>query len=106
MRPKSFRSFLNDKNKFARYAWPGGYEIFYITHDGGLLCADCATEHIYLMEDGYSDWTVEGCIHASETDSELRCEHCGYFTNDPPDPEIPEDGEDYYNNMWEMRSGL
>ena len=24
------------------YAWPGGYPIFYLTEDCGVLCPDCA----------------------------------------------------------------
>ena len=27
------------------YAWPGGYQILYLTEDNGILCPDCANEH-------------------------------------------------------------
>lgn len=26
------------------YAWPGGYEIHYVTHTGDVLCHNCAND--------------------------------------------------------------
>ena len=32
----------NESGKFDAYAWPGGYQIVYLTADGGTLCPACA----------------------------------------------------------------
>jgi hypothetical protein len=28
------------------YAWPGGYDLAYITSDNAILCADCANKEL------------------------------------------------------------
>ena len=63
-----------------RYAWPGGYELFLVTSDGGVLCAKCARAEFGLIarstiqgaQDGWRAEVVD--IHwegAAET-----CAHC------------------------------
>lgn len=32
----------DEHGKLPTYAWPGGYPIYYLAADGGLLCPDCA----------------------------------------------------------------
>jgi len=32
----------DDNGQLSAYAWPGGYPIFYIVADNGILCPDCA----------------------------------------------------------------
>lgn len=111
--PRNYTELLNEDGKFDRYAWPGGYEIFYVTQDNGLLCAACANENIELMGDPYDpQWNVTGCIVECEVEDDdyMTCDHCGYTNYDIqhpdgsyPDPEDGEDGEEYYNNMQSMR---
>jgi hypothetical protein len=37
------RTFARDEaGKLITYAWPGGYPVFYVTADAGILCPDCA----------------------------------------------------------------
>lgn len=59
-----------------KFAWPGGYQIHYITEDGGILCYDCANVEImrtidpddaqfYIVD---SDVLWEG--------PSLICDHC------------------------------
>jgi len=31
-----------ENGKLPAYAWPGGYPMFYIAADNGVLCPDCA----------------------------------------------------------------
>lgn len=50
---RHYTEFLNEDGEFDRYAWPGGYEIFYECQDNGLLCAPCANEHQNLMGNEY-----------------------------------------------------
>lgn len=32
----------NDEGKLEKYAWPGGYPIFYLDSENSVLCARCA----------------------------------------------------------------
>ncbi len=65
------------------YAWPGGYDMFYIMDDGGTLCAKCMNDEsnpIHFegdLEDNSNDgWKVIGVSATCNTDSEVRCDHC------------------------------
>ena len=60
-----------------KWAWPGGYPIYYVCKDGGILCSHCANENIKLTSDpeAASDW----CIVATDInyeDPDLTCDHC------------------------------
>ena len=64
-----------------KYAWPGGYELFGICNDGGILCCDCMRRDYYLI--AYSrkhkindGWRVIAIDSAAEYDSLIQCEHC------------------------------
>lgn len=65
-----------------KYAWPGGYAIFGICNDGGILCADCMGENfrqiLWSVKDNISDgWRVDGLTHAGEMDFDGDCcAHC------------------------------
>lgn len=64
------------------FAWPGGYPLYLLCHDGGTLCFDCAREPRHLRQileaihhkqsDG---WRVIACAVNYE-DAELFCEQC------------------------------
>jgi hypothetical protein len=62
------------------YAWPGGYPLFAITHDGAALCKDCTKKEaktiIKSTRDGANDgWNVEG-VDVNWEDPQLYCDHC------------------------------
>jgi hypothetical protein len=63
-----------------QYAWPGGYQMYFICSDGAALCFDCArkeSRNIFeaiANKDG-SGWRVVA-TDINYEDSELRCEHC------------------------------
>jgi hypothetical protein len=64
------------------YAWPGGYELFFITRDGGAICFDCARKAFRLICDsirnGHSDGRrVVACDIAEYYEDGLACDHCG-----------------------------
>lgn len=76
-----------------KYAWPGGYEIAYVTDDGEVLCADCVNNptnpvHAGGLADG---WRVEGRTHTGETDEPMSCAHCGRAIGDIDEPQPPRD---------------
>lgn len=69
------------------YAWPGGYEIVYITSDGALLCGDCVRKNIrscfWSLRANCSDgWEISGVrmeavsAENSSEDCRSRCENC------------------------------
>jgi len=64
----------NESGKFDSFAWPGGYPLFYLCADNGVLCPDCANEN------GHDDATdKQWRIVASDVnweDSDLTCDHC------------------------------
>lgn len=62
-----------------RWAWPGGYEIFFITDDGGTLCAPCvAGSWLELIQDANpgDGWYIDGFSHTGEIDDPETCDHC------------------------------
>jgi predicted DCC family thiol-disulfide oxidoreductase YuxK len=72
-----------------RYTWPGGYELFAVCYDGGILCATCCAENIDLIEADednlWSGWRVVG-IDSAECCEELTvCDHCGRVIFDAED---------------------
>ena len=34
----------DDTGQYPAYAWPGGYPVYYVTADSGVLCPKCANE--------------------------------------------------------------
>lgn len=67
------------RNKFA---WPGGYAIFGICSDGGILCTDCMEKNfrqiLWSVKDNISDgWKIEAITCAANMDLEDDlCAHC------------------------------
>ena len=61
------------------FAWPGGYERFAVTDDGGCLCAACCkSEYAQIASASDGDgWKVIGQSSAAETDAPTFCDHCG-----------------------------
>ena len=73
-------------DKLPAYSWPGGYNILYITDDGGVLCAKCANANGSEDEDDRrSGWFLEAVDSAANSDSCHYCDNCnaqlaGYCT--------------------------
>lgn len=65
----------------AKFAWPGGYEIYLVTDDGGVLCCECARKEyrqiLYSRWNSIRDgWNVVGYGTADQHDGLLTCDHC------------------------------
>lgn len=70
--------------KFSRWAFPGGYPIFYLVQDGGVLCAsdECANgpEVREAEGEGPPDADPQWLVIAADIHWEgepLVCDHCG-----------------------------
>ena len=64
-----------------QYAFPGGYQLGFITSDGALICFDCVREELYNVihsirneiDDG---WRVIACDIVQDYESDEYCSHC------------------------------
>ena len=68
----------HNDGKLPHWAWPGGYQIIYLTQDGETLCSECAngengSEAHETQED--AQWKLIGQEVHWEGES-LYCAHC------------------------------
>lgn len=66
--------------KAEAYAWPGGYPIYYVTSDGGVLCPPCVTKEYERIRESSLDnardgWALDG-RGVNYEDPDLYCDHC------------------------------
>ena len=60
------------------YAWPGGYPMYAITDDGGVLCKTCCkTELPRIQEADPGDGFHIEALTVNWEDPDLCCDHCG-----------------------------
>lgn len=64
------------------YTFPGGYPMFFICHDGGVLSFEAATQEQEQIKQAITDkdlrseWHIVAC-EVNWEDTELTCEHTG-----------------------------
>lgn len=64
----------DNDGQLPKYAWPGGYPIFYLCEDGGTLCSTCANGNDAKTQDD-KQWNV--IAHdCNFEDHDLTCDHC------------------------------
>jgi hypothetical protein len=56
------------------YAWPGGYPVFYLATDNGVLCPKCANEYVPGRDNDAQLMPV--AFGVNWEDPNLFCEHC------------------------------
>jgi hypothetical protein len=64
---------------FTKYAWPGGYPVYHICDDGGVLCPMCANDPsnpVTTDTDDHSGWQIVAS-DVNWEDNDLTCDHCG-----------------------------
>lgn len=64
-----------------QYAWPGGYQLYFVTSDGAALSFEAVLQEfrqvLNSIKHGLSDgWRVVG-VDINWEDQELYCEHTG-----------------------------
>lgn len=59
---KSIEDVMEENGKVITYAFPGGYPIYYLCRDGGILCPDCVNANLELIrvakEENDPQWDV------------------------------------------------
>ena len=63
------------------HVWPGGYEVFFIASDGGVICHDCTVAEYSNIVDSIrrdiSDgWRIVGAECSANIDGEINCGRC------------------------------
>ena len=66
---------LEASGDVAAYASLGGYPLFYLTDDNGVLCPTCVQENLDLCTDNDPQWHVQA-HDANWEDPSLHCDHC------------------------------
>ncbi len=76
------RSLKLDVNRepLPAFAWPGGYPLFYLCSDGGILCPKCVNAEIDNIDDSTrrklrDGWQLTACDVHWEGEA-LTCDHC------------------------------
>lgn len=67
---------MKEKGAYDYYAFPGGYPLFYITADGGILCPKCCNENKELLNDESDRQWFVIAYDVNCEDGELYCDHC------------------------------
>lgn len=72
-----------------KYAWPGGYPLFFLCSDGGTLCPTCATKERKQLfrsthEQSHDGWRIDAVDVNWE--SLIFCDHCGNPIESAYDP--------------------
>ena len=74
MSPKEIADYVSE----TAFAWPGGYEMFALTDDGGVLCRLCCATERDLIAASYpgDGWHATAFDHEGNTDAHVECDHC------------------------------
>ena len=60
--------------KLPAYVWPGGYPVFYMAQDNGVLCPTCAND--YKADRDTREQLEPVAADVNWEDADLFCEHC------------------------------
>lgn len=71
-----FPDFTFSHLEWPSYAWPGGYEIHYLTKDCGVLCHQCANAELNRTIDPDDDQFFIECDDINYENPGIFCDHC------------------------------
>jgi len=81
---------LRSTLRAGEYAWPGGYQLAFITSDGALLCFDCVRKELRNVLDSIrtecdDGWRVVACDirYDGELECGDYCDHCSKQLAEP-----------------------
>tara|TARA_Y100000031_G_scaffold153640_1_gene199374 strand:- start:306 stop:578 length:273 start_codon:yes stop_codon:yes gene_type:complete len=74
---------LGEMLRYGRWAFPGGYEVFYVTDDGEVLCYPCVKKDIEAVLDSVRNeindgWRIVGFETTASIEENTNCVHCNY----------------------------
>ena len=85
-----------------RFAWPGGYEMYFITDDSGVLCSPCVVQEweatIKDTHEG-SGWFIVAYDMVGQTDGEVTCDHCNRTLQEDDEVDEPLEDEDWTSKV-------
>lgn len=67
---------------YDRYAFPGGYEIFAVMTDGGILCIPCCNDESNPVHEDFNStgekdgWGIAAFDNMSNSEESVTCDHC------------------------------
>ena len=65
------------KAKLPAFAWPGGYPLYYVCADNGVLCPTCVNgDDVRNADADDPQWYVVG-VDAHHEGPPMVCDHCG-----------------------------
>lgn len=63
------------------FAWPGGYPLFALMGDGGIICRHCAADNARMMIEStrrdYGDGWDCAAVAVNWENTDLVCDNCG-----------------------------
>ena len=72
----------DDNGNLPAYAWPGGYPLYYVCADGGILCPNCANKQSAVRDadehpdyPDYDQWRTIA-VDINWEDASLTCDNC------------------------------
>ena len=72
----------DENGNLPAFAWPGGYPIYYLCADGGILCPQCANKESAVKEadkdadyPDFDQWRIVASDINWE-DASLTCDNC------------------------------
>lgn len=69
--------------ELGQFAWPGGYEVFYVTDDGLILCQPCALAEARA---GFEQGPIYYQSHSGEVDEFTNCDVCYHVIVEGEEP--------------------
>jgi len=69
------KAYDKENKQWEAWAWPGGYPIYHVTKDCGVLCTKCANDNYDLTLGDDPQWHIIGSDINYE-DPELFCDNC------------------------------
>lgn len=69
MANKRLDAIRNADGTLPAFAWPGGYDIVYVTRDGLEVCADCANREVDASQEVVDFFILE--------EGSFECDDCG-----------------------------
>lgn len=85
MKALDLEPYLLDDGKVQSYAWPGGYPLYFVCEDDGVLCPNCVSENRSLINRAAirqcelscddTQWRVVA-TDVNYEDTSLYCDNC------------------------------